>query len=375
LLDSEVIILHIGISSSQRRFQVHKSLLSSNSPLWADYFSSLPDPEQDLTDLDFVDEDPSIFALLVEWLYHGSIPSLPSPSFPLTQTTIPSTHKTQLLKTLTKIAKTQLGQPFRAPVSEIWPEYADRYAEKIELPIDLSTILSKLQADKYATIDELKSEFDLLYNNAVLFNGLNHSVTSTAIKLRAKVLEKIEAIETVEQVPASPQLSNIRDSVREGGGETNRELRHTLQKLICLSECYRFDALSAICMDALIPLYKAHRLYPSSDTISYIYSNTVAGSKLRLYVARALAHMIVSKAPDAQGEGRELGVRTEWIWDVMKENEELGVEVLGNLRGKNGVLVGEAEDAGCCEYHWHGEAEVCPLAGKRVHGVEEVKRM
>jgi hypothetical protein len=128
-------------------------------------------------------------------------------------------------------------------------------------------------------------------------------------------------------------------------------------------------------MDALIPLYKAHRLYPSFDTISYIYSNTVAGSKLRLYVARALAHMIVSKPPDAQGEGRELGVRTEWIWDVMKENEELGVEMLRELRGKNGVSVGEAEDAGGCEYHWHGEAEVCPLAGKGVHGVEEVERM
>jgi hypothetical protein len=35
----------------------------------------------------------------------------------------------------------------------------------------------------------------------------------------------------------------------------------------------------------------------------------------------------------------------------MKENAELGTEVLLELRGKNGVPVGEAEDASSCDYH------------------------
>lgn len=82
-----------------------------------------------------------------------------------------------------------------------------------------------------------------------------------------------------------------------------------------------------------------------------------------MYIARALAYLIVSNAPGREGGGEsELDIRTEWIWEVMRRDEELGVEVLGELRGKNGVLVGEAEDAEKCEYHWDGEGEVCPLA-------------
>jgi Bromodomain len=369
MLGSEVIILHVGTGTSQRSFQVHKFLLYSNSPLWADYISSLDNPSQPLSDLDFIEEDPSIFAFLIEWLYRGSIPSLPSPSAQPQKTAITLAPKNQLLKFLTKTAKTQLGEPFKAPVSEIWPEYAEHYAQQIEFPIDLSTIISKLEANKYATLEELKSEFNLLYNNSVLFNGLNNSVTKKAIKLRAKVNEKIEEIESADKVP-SRQISNNGDGEEED--KTSRELRHALQKLICLSERYRFDALSAVCMDVLIEVYKAHRLYPSSETIAYVYANTVAGSKLRLYMARGLAHMILSKAPV---EGKLLSVKTYWIWEVMKENAELGTEVLLELRGKNGVPFSEAEDAASCEYHWHEEVETCPLEWHGVDGLVKMERM
>jgi hypothetical protein len=51
-----------------------------------------------------------------------------------------------------------------------------------------------------------------------------------------------------------------------------------------------------MCMDALTP----HRLSPSAEIIDYIYYNTESGSKLRLYIAQSLAHMILSK----DGSGR-----------------------------------------------------------------------
>jgi hypothetical protein len=51
MLDSEVIILHVGTGTSQRSFQVHKSLLYPT-------VSSLDNPLQPLSDLDFVEEDP-----------------------------------------------------------------------------------------------------------------------------------------------------------------------------------------------------------------------------------------------------------------------------------------------------------------------------
>jgi hypothetical protein len=48
------------------------------------------------------------------------------------------------------------------------------------------------------------------------------------------------------------------------------------------------------------------------------------------------------------------------VWDIMSENQELGIEVLVELRGKNGVYVAEPEDEDPCEYHWHGPKFLCP---------------
>jgi hypothetical protein len=38
----------------------------------------------------------------------------------------------------------------------------------------------------------------------------------------------------------------------------------------------------------------------------------------------------------------------------MTENQELGVEVLAESSGKNGVGFAKAEDMDSCYYHWHG---------------------
>jgi len=106
-------------------------------------------------------------------------------------------------------------------------------------------------------------------------------------------------------------------------------------------------------MDALIPLYKTHHLCPSAESISHTYYNTESGSKLRLYIARSLAHMILST--DGNGDNT-----MKWVWDNMSENQELGIEVLAELRGRDGVYVADPEDADPCEYHWHGPKFLCP---------------
>lgn len=43
----------------------------------------------------------------------------------------------------------------------------------------------------------------------------------------------------------------------------------------------------------------------------------------------------------------------------MTENQELGVEVLAELSGKNGLWVAHAEDMDPCDYHWHGTDGAC----------------
>jgi hypothetical protein len=53
-----------------------------------------------------------------------------------------------------------------------------------------------------------------------------------------------------------------------------------------------------------------------------------------------------------------MGDTRRWIW-VMTENQELGVEVLAESRGKNGVQFAKAEDMDSCDYHWHGTDDAC----------------
>lgn len=153
--------------------------------------------------------------------------------------------------------------------------------------------------------------------NAVEFNGLNNSISKHAANLRTKVFERIDAIELT-----SAGACEIQEDT------TARELCHTLQKLICVSERYGLDSLSASCMDTITSLYKTHQLRPSADNILEIYSQTDPGSKLRLYVAQTLAYELVSKASEEGGNGND---EMSLIWGVMKENDELGVDVLVEL--------------------------------------------
>jgi hypothetical protein len=272
-------------------------------------------------------------------------------------------QKIQLLNYLGRVQKSQYGKPFQRPVRELWPEIAEAYAEKVDQPIDLLTIEMNVWGDWYNNLGELKPHFDLLYNNSVTFNGFNHPISNRAHIIRRRMFAFIDALE--EQAERDATGSTFTRSMKKSTGPSEKEEKeearsregcHNLQRLICVSERYRLDSLTAICMDALTQLYKTHHLSPSAPSILYIYSHTSVGSKLRLYVSRSLAHAIVNKSPNDGGIG---GVETDWIWDVMKENNELGMDVLAELRGKNGMKVTKAEDAYPCEYHWHGEEDIC----------------
>ncbi len=78
----------------------------------------------------------------------------------------------------------------------LWPEYADTYAAKVPNPIDLGTIEMKVRDKMYPSIDELRADVILLYQNSVGFNGTDHIIiTSAAIKVRDTILKAISDIQ------------------------------------------------------------------------------------------------------------------------------------------------------------------------------------
>jgi hypothetical protein len=72
-------------------------------------------------------------------------------------------------------------------------------------------------------------------------------------------------------------------------------------------------------------------------------------------VYRVQASTVHCSGPGASDFQRDASVvdTRRWIW-VMTENQELGVEVLAESSGKNGVGFAKAEDMDSCYYHWHG---------------------
>ena len=93
------------------------------------------------------------------------------------------------------ISRTLVGQSFKAPVKQLWPECADTYAEKVPNPIDLGTIERKVKNDMYPSMDELRADVILLYQNSVDFNGADHIITSAAVEVRDTILGAIRNIQ------------------------------------------------------------------------------------------------------------------------------------------------------------------------------------
>lgn len=93
------------------------------------------------------------------------------------------------------IRQTTAGQSFKAPVQQLWPECAGAYAAKVPNPIDLGTIQLKVKNNIYLSVDDFKADVDLLYQNSVDFNGVEHIITSTALEIRDAILSALEDME------------------------------------------------------------------------------------------------------------------------------------------------------------------------------------
>jgi bromodomain-containing factor 1 len=100
----------------------------------------------------------------------------------------------EIVKIVKNVARTQAGKNFRLPVKTLWPTVAEQYAEKIPNQIDFDTMEQKLKQNLYPTLDDFKADVELIYTNALAFNGADHTVTNAAIEARDAVLNRIASI-------------------------------------------------------------------------------------------------------------------------------------------------------------------------------------
>lgn len=116
-----------------------------------------------------------------------------TPSQPLTPTTIQT-----LITTIQNAATTKAGRQFAHPVATSWPNFAKDYAKKIRHKVDLETMVEQLKAGFYHSVDEVRDDVNLLYENCVVYNGVESKFTGWAGELRDVLLAGIEEIEGFE---------------------------------------------------------------------------------------------------------------------------------------------------------------------------------
>ncbi|KZZ86806.1 Bromodomain protein [Ascosphaera apis ARSEF 7405] len=100
-------------------------------------------------------------------------------------------------------------------------------------PMDMSTIEQKLKGGQYEKVDDVIADFDLMVNNAVTFNGIEHPVAIEGVQLRAtfnRHLSKLPGVDEVE--PPAPEKKRpgkksggAASASKSGGSATKRESR------------------------------------------------------------------------------------------------------------------------------------------------------
>ncbi|KAL8969164.1 MAG: hypothetical protein Q9183_002126 [Haloplaca sp. 2 TL-2023] len=122
-----------------------------------------------------------------------------NPSEPANPITIP--QKKQLIKTITNIKRSLDGKPFDKPVDPV-ALGIPTYFNVIKNPMDLRTLEEKLKRGDYASLEAFNSDFKLIIQNALAFNGPEHFVTGHARKMEA-TFERVMANLPGPEVQAS----------------------------------------------------------------------------------------------------------------------------------------------------------------------------
>lgn len=102
------------------------------------------------------------------------------------------------------------------------------YTSRIKEPMDLTTVNKRLKENCYSNIQEWAYDMDLIFNNAILFNGKNSIVGGVAIYLQKHFNKKLKELEAWNLRNYEEQLMQLSDSLekllREPPQDLNIEL-------------------------------------------------------------------------------------------------------------------------------------------------------
>ena len=104
------------------------------------------------------------------------------PEIPVTEMT--SKQKVFLRRLINRLLKenNEDSEPFAKPVDAI-TEGLTTYHELVQRPMDLRTLNENLGKGFYTTVKDFESDFHLIIENAIHFNGFTHEVSQSGLRL------------------------------------------------------------------------------------------------------------------------------------------------------------------------------------------------
>lgn len=127
-------------------------------------------------------------------------------------------------------------------------------------------------------------------------------------------------------------------------------------RLYAWAEKYMIRELADKTMEHLIAHLISKNWLPGHSLMSTAYNLTHEGSKLRLFIARCTAYVMLTKSAGSHDGAWS----KEKIQKAITENSDLGGDALETLRLQDGKLYPDPRLRPACDYHQHGPIEDCP---------------
>ncbi|OHT04811.1 Bromodomain containing protein [Tritrichomonas foetus] len=99
----------------------------------------------------------------------------------------------ECLKFTTSLISHPLSQLFRKPYKPV--DSTDDYFEIVKNPMDLSTIKSKLTKNEYSSLQKWENDMNLIFENAILYNGENHLLGCISLFYKKKLKKFLSNLE------------------------------------------------------------------------------------------------------------------------------------------------------------------------------------
>jgi bromodomain-containing factor 1 len=96
-------------------------------------------------------------------------------------------------KVIANLKKSSISSNFREPVNVVALNIPS-YLEIIKQPMDVGTVDRKLKSSTYKTVSEFVTDFNLIVNNTITFNGTSHTVTVAGLKMRQSFENQMKAL-------------------------------------------------------------------------------------------------------------------------------------------------------------------------------------